>query len=261
MNVSSEAYYQPLLFQAQDVSGLDLPVVFSQTSMESEQNMQRLAFQDVESTFNPFDMSYSSPMPCTQTLPDTPLQHWTYSTEEQYTLSPYPRPESLCHSLSPAPADIEWEQHVRSQARAVSRVPSFTSMTSSWTSCEQSCHTRSDISRSASPNANEMARWGKQEGQGRWRCAYPGCTSKSTFCRGCDLRKHYRRHTKSLFCRNPECKQSREGGFSSEKDRARHEAKHDPKIRCEWKNCSRVFSRVDNMRDHVKRIHRRRQNK
>ncbi|KAG9666007.1 hypothetical protein KCU95_g18331, partial [Aureobasidium melanogenum] len=92
---------------------------------------------------------------------------------------------------------------------------------------------------------------------GTWKCAYPGCTSKSVFRRGCDLRKHYRRHTKTLFCRHIGCRSASEGGFSSEKDRARHEAKHDPKIVCEWDGCSRVFSRVDNMRDHVRRIHRR----
>lgn len=54
------------------------------------------------------------------------------------------------------------------------------------------------------------------------------------------------------------------GGFSSNKDRARHEAKHDPRIRCEWRGkdargvevrCDRVFSRTDNMKDHVRRIH------
>lgn len=52
------------------------------------------------------------------------------------------------------------------------------------------------------------------------------------------------------------------GGFSSKKDRARHEAKHNPKILCEWigeggERCGRKFSRVDNMKDHVRRIHRK----
>ncbi|KAJ4290996.1 hypothetical protein N0V90_010192 [Kalmusia sp. IMI 367209] len=39
------------------------------------------------------------------------------------------------------------------------------------------------------------------------------------------------------------------------KDLARHEAKHNPGVLCDWDGCDRVFSRVDNMRDHVKRIH------
>jgi hypothetical protein len=52
------------------------------------------------------------------------------------------------------------------------------------------------------------------------------------------------------------------GGFSSKKDRARHEAKHNPRILCEWvgeagERCGRRFSRVDNMKDHVRRIHRK----
>ncbi|KAJ9613994.1 hypothetical protein H2200_002130 [Cladophialophora chaetospira] len=107
-----------------------------------------------------------------------------------------------------------------------------------------------------------------------WRCAYPGCTSRATFTRGCDLRKHYNRHSKHLFCRVDGCPQSEgaaaaraksadqplTGGFSSKKDRARHEAKHNPGIKCEWRGpegeeCGRVFSRMDNMKDHVRRIH------
>jgi len=52
------------------------------------------------------------------------------------------------------------------------------------------------------------------------------------------------------------------GGFSSKKDRVRHEAKHNPRILCEWIGadggmCGRKFSRVDNMKDHVRRIHRK----
>jgi hypothetical protein len=111
-----------------------------------------------------------------------------------------------------------------------------------------------------------------------WRCAYPDCTSRALFTRGCDLRKHFNRHSKNLFCRVEGCPQSeacaagdlngRRGslsggrGFSSKKDRARHEAKHNPGIRCEWRGsegekCGRLFSRMDNMKDHVRRIHRK----
>ncbi|ERF73654.1 hypothetical protein EPUS_00907 [Endocarpon pusillum Z07020] len=127
----------------------------------------------------------------------------------------------------------------------------------------------------ASPNATQT-----------WRCAYPNCSSRALFTRGCDLRKHYNRHSKHLFCRIKGCPQSGPrvaeggnnnangasiagfggvgmgGGFSSKKDRARHEAKHNPRILCEWvgeggERCGRRFSRVDNMKDHVRRIHRR----
>lgn len=119
-----------------------------------------------------------------------------------------------------------------------------------------------------------------------WRCAFPNCTSRAIFTRGCDLRKHYNRHSKHLFCRVDGCPQSEAacvavaqqqaiqagaeisdpsklavtGGFSSKKDRARHEAKHNPGIKCEWtgpngEECGRLFSRMDNMKDHVRRIH------
>ncbi len=112
-----------------------------------------------------------------------------------------------------------------------------------------------------------------------WRCAYPGCTSRALFTRGCDLRKHFNRHSKHLYCRVDGCPQSEacamvessnngrrssvsSGGFSSKKDRARHEAKHNPGVKCEWRGpegeeCGRVFSRMDNMKDHVRRIHRK----
>lgn len=213
--------------------------------------MQRLPFQNMDPSFDAYN-AYSSSLPCSQPLVDTPLQQWTHCTEEQQALSPYPSQitsSPYMASLSPPAGEAVWSHsHGRKESQEMSRVPSFTSMSSSWTgSCRQSDHSRSDMSRSSSPNASEMARYGRPQEQGTWRCAYPGCTSKSIFRRGCDLRKHYRRHTKSLFCRYTGCKQASEGGFSSEKDRARHEAKHDPQISCEWQGCSRVFSRVDNM--------------
>jgi hypothetical protein len=113
--------------------------------------------------------------------------------------------------------------------------------------------------RPASPPSNpaDLTRYGIPAGEGVWRCAYPACTSQALFRRGCDLRKHFNRHRKHLFCRHEGCPQSKQGGFSSKKDRARHEAKHNPGIVCEWDGCGRVFSRVDNMKDHVRRIHRR----
>lgn len=107
--------------------------------------------------------------------------------------------------------------------------------------------TVSEVSRSVSPNPSAIADYGYKNVDGSWSCAWPGCTSRSRFTRACDLRKHYKRHSKTLFCRHEGCPQSTEGGFSSKKDRARHEAKHNPMITCEWDNCGRLFSRVDNM--------------
>ena len=112
-----------------------------------------------------------------------------------------------------------------------------------------------------SPSPTDLTTFGIQISPDTWRCAYPGCTSTAVFRRGCDLRKHFNRHRKHLFCRHEGCPQSSQGGFSSKKDRARHEAKHDPRIRCEWDGCGKVFSRVDNMKDHVRRIHRKREGK
>ncbi|QGA20857.1 hypothetical protein EYB26_008567 [Talaromyces marneffei] len=113
------------------------------------------------------------------------------------------------------------------------------------------------LRRQISPSdAQDLEEYGIQDpSTGTWRCRYPGCTSKAVFTRACDLRKHFNRHKKHLFCRFDGCPQATDGGFSSKKDRARHEAKHNPQIPCEWEGCDRVFSRVDNMKDHVRRIH------
>ncbi|KAL2356076.1 hypothetical protein BJ546DRAFT_589476 [Cryomyces antarcticus] len=115
----------------------------------------------------------------------------------------------------------------------------------------------SEYSRSVSPSPANLSGWGFTNEEGTWSCAFPGCASRAKFNRGCDLRKHYKRHMKSFFCRHEGCPQSTGGGFSSKKDRTRHEAKHNPGIVCEWEDCDRLFSRMDNMRDHVRRIHRR----
>jgi len=104
-----------------------------------------------------------------------------------------------------------------------------------------------EASRSTSPSAAEMHNYGIQNRDGSWSCRFPDCTSKAFFYRGCDLRKHYHRHRKTLFCRHAGCPQNSEGGFSSAKDRARHEASHNPQITCEWPDCDRLFSRMDNM--------------
>jgi hypothetical protein len=103
------------------------------------------------------------------------------------------------------------------------------------------------LSRSLSPSSPDLRAYGIPNKNGTWSCAYPGCTSRAVFTRGCDLRKHHKRHTKSFFCRHGDCPQSTGGGFSSKKDLARHEAKHNPGVLCDWDGCDRVFSRVDNM--------------
>ncbi|MCJ1479038.1 hypothetical protein MMC13_007722 [Lambiella insularis] len=113
-------------------------------------------------------------------------------------------------------------------------------------------------SRSTSPHTADLDNYGfLNSDQRSWRCAYPGCASKAVFVRPCDLRKHFNRHSKNYHCRHDGCPQAVEGGFSSKKDRARHEARHNPGVECEWDGCERTFSRVDNMRDHVRRIHRK----
>ncbi|KAL4979460.1 hypothetical protein BDW66DRAFT_103043 [Aspergillus desertorum] len=140
------------------------------------------------------------------------------------------------------------QNHTQSPSRTPSRTPSTTSVSSTHNNTSSK-----DLSLYGIPSPTQP---------GAWHCAYPSCTSPSLFRRGCDLRKHYNRHRKHLFCRHDGCPQSNSqvpgAGFSSKKDRDRHEAKHNPGIVCDWagEGCTRVFSRVDNMKDHVRRIHK-----
>jgi len=169
-------------------------------------------------------------------------QHNMYRSQSISAFPPYSNTTGLPASApiaGPSTGYLSPDQAARPRSsRAHSAAASVASST-------QSLY--SEASRSASPSAAEMSRWGTRKQDGTWRCSHPGCTSRSTFTRGCDLRKHYKRHTKSLFCRTEGCPQATEGGFSSRKDRARHEAKHNPTVRCEWEDCPRMFSRVDNM--------------
>lgn len=102
-------------------------------------------------------------------------------------------------------------------------------------------------------------------------CPFPDCKTTTLFTTGRDFRRHYRQHFKRFFCRYKECPQSivdlrdpGKRGFATRKDRARHEAKHNPAIQCPYQDvngepCKRTFSRMDNMRDHCRRIHEKRQ--
>ncbi|KAE8371789.1 hypothetical protein BDV26DRAFT_275383 [Aspergillus bertholletiae] len=136
---------------------------------------------------------------------------------------------------------------------------SLSSSTTSATTAVVSASSPCSLSMPPGANQKDLTNYGIQNADQTWRCAYPGCTSQTIFRRGCDLRKHYNRHRKHLFCRHRGCPQAVAGGFSSKKDRDRHEAKHNPLVCCEWAGCERMFSRVDNMKDHVRRIHRRRE--
>ena len=121
----------------------------------------------------------------------------------------------------------------------------------------------------------EITKYDKNTSSFSRRCGYPGCKTERDFARACDLRKHITRHQKKFHCRYDRCYQSlshqnpalpstkrhvSSTGFSTRKDRSRHEAKHEPLAQCEWGikqlgKCLRMFSRVDNMRDHVRRVH------
>ncbi len=178
-----------------------------------------------------------------------------------YTGMPYLPSQHWAPEFGPVSAGIP----LQSSSHGLTAPPNYPTdpwSNSSWSTLRPDAFddgTSSQPSRSSSPgNPADLQNFGFPLSDGRsWRCAYPGCTSQAVFTRGCDLRKHFRRHTKSLFCRFEGCPQTTQPGFSSKKDRDRHEAKHAPGVSCEWEGCERLFSRVDNMKDHVRRIHRK----
>lgn len=67
-----------------------------------------------------------------------------------------------------------------------------------------------------------------------------------------------RESKKLYFCRYKDCSRAPRDGFSSRSARDRHQAIHDPKISCAWEGCTRLFSRIDSMKKHLRCIHQNR---
>ena len=253
----------------QHTSWLPFSPYLHQTPMSSYDQPSTSAYPAFESSMPP---SY------TNVIPPTPQDIAPVS----FDFNTLPNSSSHPQHLSASPSFSQHSSH-QSSFSSMSRSPSPTlyqmggggggsrmrpTLRSNSTSSNSSLHAYGIPVTDSSSGASQPA----------WRCAYPGCTSRATFTRGCDLRKHYNRHSKHLFCRIDGCPQSQTaaatrstdgtltGGFSSKKDRARHEAKHNPGIKCEWKGlngeeCGRIFSRMDNMKDHVRRIHKKQEQK
>lgn len=211
-------------------------------------------------TGNPSLSANPYPAMSPMTYPSMETQPGVYSADEIHgpmtQAEQWHSQEASSSFLSTAPAEAFLSPRSVPAASIDSSSTMSTSPAPTMSDFESSSTLRPGPS-SPSSNPADLTRYGIPAGDGVWRCAHPGCTSQALFRRGCDLRKHFNRHRKHLFCRHEGCPQSKQGGFSSKKDRARHEAKHNPGIACEWDGCARVFSRVDNMKDHVRRIHRR----
>ncbi|KAK5130822.1 hypothetical protein LTR08_001656 [Meristemomyces frigidus] len=243
--LATQAWYSYAPFAASEQD----PLYFAhpqQLYQPTPQSLQPYSFPaDHQAAWAAFPAAASDYQP----PPQTPIPHHPYRT-----LMVDHRRSLPVSSLASAPTGFLSPEEA--QRTRPSRATSLTSNTSSAHSVAHS-----DILRSTSPHGSkvaEMTRWGNQNPDTTWSCAHPTCASKSTFTRACDIRKHFTRHTKTLFCRCEGCPQAVAGaGYSSKKDRARHEAKHNPDVVCEWCGCGRLFSRVDNMKDHVRRVHRR----
>ena len=182
---------------------------------------------------------------------------------------PVREPTSIYTCASPGPISPGPSRTRRSSRDSFSSSSSTTTSITPGTSSYQlhpshsnsHSHSRSRSQSSSSSSSASPYGYPSPDGSG-YCCAYPNCTSTNaarnrpyTFRRPCDLRKHYTQHRKHFFCRFEGCPQSVRAGFATSKDRARHEAKHNPAVRCILDGCDRVFSRVDNMKDHARRIH------
>ena len=220
------------------------------------QNQAQSARYSGQPSSSPYQMQYTASS--TMTSPQTQLSQQAYAAPAQYVSWPSSNWPLL------QPAGYGRGQHASLSTSTPVLPSSPYSPSQQWSNSPwptlhpDDVEASSDTSRSVSPSPADLHNFGIPLPDGRsWRCAYPHCSSQAVFTRGCDLRKHFRRHTKTLFCRQEGCPQSREGGFSSKKDRDRHESRHAPQIHCTHQGCDRVFSRADNMKDHVRRIHRK----
>lgn len=213
--------------------------------------------ENVEKLFLPMSSQSPSPLAANTSMAGS---MYSYADDESYTLdhqwmTPFPE---LSHPQQQQNPDPYYSTSPLPEFNSLDIPESMAEIPSpGLLRVDNAQRRRSGSSRSLSPTSGNLENYGFPNDDGSWRCAYPGCSSRNIFTRGCDLRKHYKRHSKHLFCRHDGCPQSSEGGFSSKKDRARHEAKHNPGVPCEWDGCGRVFSRVDNMKDHVRRIHKK----
>lgn len=128
----------------------------------------------------------------------------------------------------------------------------------SQSSAEANYHNSNDL-QPQSPGSADLHDLGYSTDGGKtWHCYFPECTNQAKFTRDCDLRKHFKKHTMSFPCRRSDCPQSIIGvppRFTCQKDRDRHEQRHTAEVICAFPRCDQQFSKIETMRDHVKRIH------
>ncbi|KAF2399922.1 hypothetical protein EJ06DRAFT_530707 [Trichodelitschia bisporula] len=235
-----ESEFPPFLYASDSLPVFSAPLQFS-SSWHGSTPMTSMAYDDQSYTI------FSEPQQI------APLHEHSLQSFNDYNFRPAVQPFHIPSEYVGTPAPSLSIPNVLSSRP--SRAHSTTSAASFGTQPLSSPEPeRNANSRLSSPGNDDISAYGHRNPQGTLSCSYPGCKSRASFPRPCDLRKHYKRHSKAYFCRHyPTCKQ----GFSSKKDLARHEAKHNPAVKCEWEGCDRMFSRVDNMRDHVKRIHKK----
>ena len=175
-----------------------------------------------------FDLNYADITPMAF---EQPMTSTSYSPQHMHDSRP--NSMALSHTSSHSfAASVGYAGSSASMSRTSSLAPSLSGMPDP----------NGSVSDGKLEPPEDVHVMGYQDEHGEWRCKHEGCTSKKSFTRACDLRKHFRLHEKSFFCSKPDCPWSRIG-FSLRKDCRRHEASHKPDIECPAEGCDRTFSR------------------
>lgn len=194
---------------------------------------------------SPFDTEQSTPLTLCEDALWPPTNEFEDNSPESYF--------SFESSLTSSPVDTPASFSTLSSGGQIPQTPyspvDTPASLSPLSSGGQIPQTPASLESSPPPPAPEPV----QNSDSTWACPQPGCTHPG-HKRRCDARKHYKSHTKPYACRVKGC------GYrsSNAKDRERHYDTRHAKTRhpaCPAPGCGVLKSRVDNMRDHIRRKH------
>ena len=122
----------------------------------------------------PQQLNYSSgPSQAWMTTPTVP-SNYPYDAQSVAAFPQYSDPASYSPQMTTAGPSRRSTGYLSPDEAGRNRVSRSTSFASNASSVSQS-----DASRSTSPNASEMAKWGIRNANGTWSCAYPGTYPKA----------------------------------------------------------------------------------
>jgi len=191
---------------------------------------------------SPLDTQHSSPLTLCEEPLWPPAGGFENGSQAHYF--------SFEPSLTPSPVDTPTTFSTLSPGGQIPQTPSSVDTHSPHSTSAQIPQTPNSLEPSSPPPpAPEPI----QNPDRTWACPQPGCTHPG-HKRRCDARKHHKSHTKPYACRVRGCPYR----SSNAKDRERHYDTRHATTRhpaCPAPGCGVLKSRVDNMRDHIRRKH------